>query len=192
MYASVQPALSLMLLLLWSLSYESKNIGSSNLKNHHPLSFNFPPKQGDRGGLQAQTSLALYSLLPRFGFHCFSLCAKQDAPQHSSNKFGSAFGFHCFLGSKNRCFCLTMALALKLLRKSERLMPLSGVIYVFFIKNRLQPIPADAPTRSLSAVRLLSPLEETERGSQYSKLLPPKNSRRREVGGIWSSGMGLM
>ena len=26
----------------------------------------------------------------------FSLCAKQDAPQHSSNKFGSAFGFHCF------------------------------------------------------------------------------------------------
>ena len=26
MYASVQPALSLMLLLLWSLSYESKNI----------------------------------------------------------------------------------------------------------------------------------------------------------------------
>ena len=29
------------------------------------------------------------------------------------------------------------------------------VIYVFFIKNRLQPIPADAPTRSLSAIRLL-------------------------------------
>ena len=32
----------------------------------------------------------------------FSLCAKQDAPQHSSNKFGSAFGFHCF--------CLAMAI----------------------------------------------------------------------------------
>ena len=31
-----------------------------------------------------------------FGFHCFSVSAKQDAPQQSSNKFGSAFGFHCF------------------------------------------------------------------------------------------------
>ena len=44
-----------------------------------------------------------------------------------------------FKGYGLRCLHIKN-ISLKVLRKAERLMPLSGVIYVFFIKNRLQTL----------------------------------------------------